>query len=116
VILIVVGGASVVSGALLGGFLFQLPIFLVDRLSTVEVSLPLLGTFKPFVIWNRIATGLLGIALGRQPEGIVPEVSSELEEKRRHRKGRAPTTTPDDGEPPSAPEPAPVEPVPAPGG
>ena len=40
VILIVVGGASVVSGALLGGFLFQLPVFLVDRLSTWEITLP----------------------------------------------------------------------------
>ncbi|HEY8216260.1 MAG TPA: ABC transporter permease, partial [Acidimicrobiia bacterium] len=32
VILIVVGGASVVSGALLGGFLFQLPVYLVDKI------------------------------------------------------------------------------------
>jgi len=116
VILIVVGGASVVSGALLGGFLFQLPVFLVDRLSNVEISLPLLGTFKPFVIWNRIATGLLGVALGRRPEGIVPEVSSELDEKRRKRKGVAPASAPDGGDGPSASEPAPVEPVPTPGG
>ena len=34
---------------------------------------------------QRLSTGLLGIALGRQPEGIVPEVSSELDEKRRKR-------------------------------
>ena len=87
VILIVVGGAAVVSGALLGGFLFQLPVFLLDRLSDIEWSLPLLGTFQPFLIWNRLATGLLGIALGRRPEGIVPEVSSELDEKRRKRHG-----------------------------
>jgi hypothetical protein len=82
----------------------------------VEVSLPLLGTFKPFVIWNRVATGLLGIALGRQPEGIVPEVSSELEEKRRKRKGAAPVGTSGEGEPPTASEPTPAEPVPTPGG
>jgi branched-chain amino acid transport system permease protein len=115
VILIVIGGASVVSGALLGGLLFQLPVFLVDRLSTVEVSLPLLGTFKPFVIWNRVATGLLGVALGRRPEGIVPEVSSELDEKRRKRKGAAPVGTSGEGEPPTASQPAPAEPVPTPG-
>jgi branched-chain amino acid transport system permease protein len=115
VILIVVGGASVVSGALLGGFLFQLPVFLVDRLSTWEISLPLLGTFKPFVIWNRIATGLLGIALGRQPEGIVPEVSSELEEKRRRKQGKITAGTAADDGPPSASAPAAAEPVPTPG-
>jgi branched-subunit amino acid ABC-type transport system permease component len=116
VILIVVGGAAVVSGALLGGFLFQLPVFLLDRLGDIEWSLPLLGTFKPFLIWNRLATGLLGIALGRRPEGIVPEVSSELDEKRRKRHG-------DDQEaaaaaaavPPSEPAAPPATPVATPG-
>jgi ABC-type branched-subunit amino acid transport system permease subunit len=82
VILIVVGGASVVSGALVGGLLFQLPVFLLDRLGTWELRLPLVGTFKPIVIWGRISTGVLGIALGRRPEGIVPEVSSRREAKR----------------------------------
>ncbi len=116
VILIVVGGAAVVSGALLGGFLFQLPVFLLDRLSDIEWSLPLLGTFQPFLIWNRLATGLLGIALGRRPEGIVPEVSSELDEKRRKRHG-------DDEKaaaaaaalPPSEPAAPPATPVATPG-
>ncbi len=117
VILVVIGGASVVSGALLGGFLFQLPVFLVDRLSTWEVTVPLAGTFKPFVIWNRIATGLLGVALGRRPEGIVPEVSSELDEKRRNRKRGAVSSGAAGGSgPPSSSEPAPAEPVPTPGG
>ncbi len=88
VILIVVGGASVVSGALLGGALFQMPVFLLDRLGSWEVTVPVLGSFKPFVIFQRLATGLLGIALGRQPEGIVPEVSSELEAKRQQRERR----------------------------
>jgi branched-chain amino acid transport system permease protein len=115
VILIVVGGASVVSGALLGGFLFQLPVFLVDRLSSVEVTLPLAGTFKPFVIWNRVATGLLGVALGRRPEGIVPEVSSELQEKRRKKQGPPASAASGDGDQPGTSEPAAVEPVPAPG-
>lgn len=116
VILIVVGGASVVSGALLGGFLFQLPVFLVDRLASTEVTLPIAGTFKPFVIWNRIATGLLGVALGRRPEGIVPEVSSELDEKRRKKVHASSTpTTGGDGLPPAA-DPTPAQPVPAPGG
>ena len=52
-----------------------------------EITVPVLGTFKPFVIFQRLSTGLLGIALGRQPEGIVPEVSSELEAKRRSDSG-----------------------------
>jgi len=115
VILVVIGGASVVSGALLGGFLFQLPVFLVDRLSTWEVTVPLAGTFKPFVIWNRIATGLLGVALGRRPEGIVPEVSSELDEKRRNRKQGAVSSGAAGGSGPPSSEPAPAEPVPTPG-
>jgi branched-chain amino acid transport system permease protein len=115
VILIVVGGASVVSGALLGGLLFQMPVFLVDRLGSTEVTLPLLGTFKPFVIWNRLATGLLGIALGRHPEGIVPEVSSQLEEKR-HRKSRDRSlpAPPGDAPPPEAQAPDGPRPVPTP--
>jgi branched-chain amino acid transport system permease protein len=85
VILIVVGGASVVSGALLGGVLFQSFPFLVDKFGDTELTLPLLGTFQPLIIWQRLGVGLLGVALGRRPEGIVPEVSSELEEKRRKR-------------------------------
>jgi branched-chain amino acid transport system permease protein len=116
VILIVVAGASVVSGALLGGILFQMPVFLVDRLGTWEVSLPLLGTFKPFIIWQRLATGLLGIGLGRLPEGIVPEVSSELGEKR-HKKARdASSAPPPSGSSPSASEPTAPAPVPTAGG
>jgi branched-chain amino acid transport system permease protein len=99
VILIVVGGASVVSGALLGGVLFQSFPFLVDKFGDTEVTLPLLGTFQPLVIWQRLGTGLLGVTLGRRPEGIVPEVSSELEEKRRKRSGDGARTTPDAGVP-----------------
>ncbi len=90
VILIVVAGASVVSGALLGAVLFQLPVFLLDRLGAWEVRLPIVSTFKPFVIWNRLSTGFLGIALGRRPDGIVPGVSSELEERRRPRSPSVP--------------------------
>jgi len=85
VILIVVGGASVVSGALLGGIFFQSFPFLVDKFGDAKLTLPVLGTFQPIVIWQRVGVGLLGVTLGRRPEGIIPEVSSELEEKRRKR-------------------------------
>jgi branched-chain amino acid transport system permease protein len=117
VILIVVGGASVVSGALVGGILFQMPVFLVDKFGETEATLPVLGTFKPLIIWQRLATGLLGIALGRQPEGIVPEVSSELDEKRRRRKQHAERaeSRSDEGPPPES-TPTPVAPVATPGG
>ncbi|MEX2254506.1 MAG: ABC transporter permease [Acidimicrobiia bacterium] len=109
VILIVVAGASVVSGALLGGILFQSFPFLVDKFGDTEVTLPLLGTFQPLVIWQRLGTGLLGVALGRRPEGIVPEVSSELGDKRRKRAHDASRAAPSDGpEPPSAEPTAPA--------
>jgi branched-chain amino acid transport system permease protein len=81
VILIVVGGASVVSGALVGGLLFQSFPLLVDKLPGVKFNI---GdtVVLPLVWWQRMGTGLLGITLGRRPEGIVPEVSSEMAEKR----------------------------------
>ncbi len=76
VILLVVGGASAVSGALFGGILFQSFPFLVDKS----------GGWWPVVWWSRMGTGLLGIGIGRQPEGVIPGVSSEREEKRRNKK------------------------------
>jgi hypothetical protein len=47
-----------------------------------------------------MGTGLLGITLGRRPEGIVPEVSSEMGEKRHHKALKAaglsaPTSVPE---------------------
>ena len=115
VILIVVGGASVVSGALLGGVLFQSFPFLVDKFGDTQWTLPILGTFQPLVIWQRLGTGLLGITLGRRPEGIVPEVSSELEEKRRKREHDAARTAPGPGAAAPASEPTAPAPVATPG-
>lgn len=73
IVLIVVAGASVVSGALLGGLLLQSFPFVVAKFPNSQV----------LVYWQRMGPGLLGIGLGRQPNGIVPEVSSEMAEKRR---------------------------------
>jgi branched-chain amino acid transport system permease protein len=115
VILIVIGGASVVSGALLGGFFFQLPVYLLDKLGDTSWTLPVLGTFEPLVIWNRLSTGLLGVALGRRPEGIVPEVSSELDEKRRKKSQQPQPAAIPAGEPTPAAEAPAVTPVGTPG-
>lgn len=79
VVLLVVGGASVVSGALLGGVLFQSFPFLVEKS----------GYWWPLVWWQRMGTGLLAIGIGRNPEGIIPDASSKMEEKRHKRQALA---------------------------
>jgi len=119
VILIVVGGASVVSGALLGGILFQSFPFIVDKFPGVEFTIGN-TVVQPLVWWARMGTGLLGITLGRRPEGIVPEVSSEMAEKRHHKalaaaglSAAAPTAVGDPGG--SAPPVAVAAPVDVPG-
>ena len=116
VILIVIGGSVFVSGALLGGFFLQFPLWLLDKLGPVPVTLPVLGRIQALLIWNRLSVGLLGFALGGQPHGIIPEVSSELEEKRRKRKQEADRAQPAADRPPPEREPSPPTPVATPGG
>jgi ABC-type branched-subunit amino acid transport system ATPase component/ABC-type branched-subunit amino acid transport system permease subunit len=77
-LLVVLGGVSVVSGAVLGGFLYQFIFFIADKVTLV---IPLVK-IDLFTINERIGPGLLGIGIGRQPEGIVPEVGHDIRERR----------------------------------
>jgi branched-chain amino acid transport system permease protein len=71
-LLLVVGGVAVVSGAVLGGVLFQ---------SFTWLSLQFPGS-TALSWWSRIGPGLAGIGIGRQPSGIIPTVGEDFRAKR----------------------------------
>jgi branched-chain amino acid transport system permease protein len=94
-LLLVVGGVAVVSGAVFGGFALQSFVWLT-------ILFPA-STF--FEWWQRLGPGLAGIGIGRRPDGVIPHVSEELRGKGViHRGG---------GRPPAAVERAPDATVPA---
>jgi branched-chain amino acid transport system permease protein len=98
-LLLVVGGVAVVSGALLGGLFLQ-------GFTWLAVLFPSSTVISWF---QAVGPGLSGIGIGRQPEGVIPTVSEEQREKRaRKRADRANATLPDAASPPSA---APDQPV-----
>ena len=70
-LLLVVGGVAVVSGAVFGGFALQ---------SFVWLTL-LFPASAFFEWWQRLGPGLAGIGIGRRPDGVIPHVSEELREK-----------------------------------
>jgi len=66
VLLAVVGGVSVVSGALFGGFALQSFNWLVIAFPASQL----------LVYWQRIGPGLAGIGIGRSPEGAVVDLAA----------------------------------------
>ena len=71
-LLLVVGGVAVVSGAVLGGSLFTLFAWL-------PTILPNWAWLTTFGTWQqRLGPGLAGIGIGRQPSGIIPTVGEDL--------------------------------------
>jgi branched-chain amino acid transport system permease protein len=71
-LLLVVGGVAVVSGALLGGVFLQSFTWLTLIFPGVTV-----------VNWlRRLGPGLSGIGIGRSPEGLIPQVGHEVRERR----------------------------------
>jgi ABC-type branched-subunit amino acid transport system permease subunit len=84
-LLAVVGGVSIVSGVLFGGFALQSFAWLVELFPAR--SYPTLNEL--LVYWQRIGPGLAGIGIGRNPDGVVVQVSSDLEEKKRKKAARA---------------------------
>lgn len=95
-LLLVVGGVAVVSGAVLGAFLLQgFQVWLTVWFPNVTV----------LEWWQRMGPGLAGIGIARQPDGIIPQVGQDFRafrDRRRRRSGE-----PTDG----APAPAPAAPV-----
>jgi branched-chain amino acid transport system permease protein len=77
-LLLVVGGVSVVSGALLGGFSF------VAFNTWLSQILPVVTVFNRNLttLLTRIGPGLAGIGIGRQPAGVIPAVGHDLREKK----------------------------------
>jgi branched-chain amino acid transport system permease protein len=77
-LLLVVGGVSVVSGALMGGVSLVVFYKWIPKLNiTIEVFNRNLVT-----LLSRIGPGLAGIGIGRQPAGVIPTVGHEQREKR----------------------------------
>jgi branched-chain amino acid transport system permease protein len=99
-LLLVVGGVAVVSGAVLGGFFLS---------SFTWISSQFPGNTL-LTWWSRLGPGLAGIGIGRQPSGIIPTVGEDLRAQNarkraeREAKGLPPAARPD-GAPP-APSPA----------
>jgi branched-chain amino acid transport system permease protein len=106
-LLLVVGGIAVVSGAVLGGFFLSSFTWLSQQFPG--------NTFLMW--WSRLGPGLAGIGIGRQPSGIIPTVGEDLRaqnaRKRAEREARGvpppprpdrapPTTTPPGVEEPTS--------------
>ena len=67
-LLLVVGGVAVVSGAVFGGLNLQLFAFISTQ-----------WPGNTLVTWiSRLGPGLSGIAIGRQPSGVIPTVGDDL--------------------------------------
>jgi branched-chain amino acid transport system permease protein len=100
-LLLVVGGVAVVSGAVLGGTFLTL-------FSWLPTILPGWAWLTELGKWQqRLGPGLAGIGIGRQPSGIIPTVGEDLRaqnaRKRAEREALEAGSAPRDG---SSPPPA----------
>ena len=86
-LLLVVGGVAVVSGAVFGGFALQSFVWLT-------ILFPNSAFFQ---WWQRLGPGLAGIGIGRQPDGVIVHVGAEMREKRIGKQKSLPSPTADDG-------------------
>ncbi len=93
-LLAMVGGIAVVSGAILGGVIFQGFTWLTEIFPGV--------TF--LVWWMRTGPGLAGIGIGYQPEGAIPRTGAELRARGARSRGSPPPA--EVGAPKRAPVPA----------
>jgi branched-chain amino acid transport system permease protein len=80
-LLLVVGGVGVVSGAVFGATVFQ--VF------TAFLPAVWFPTTKLVQWWSKVGPGLAGVGIARQPEGVIPQVGHDLREKRRFKQGRS---------------------------
>jgi branched-chain amino acid transport system permease protein len=101
-LLAVVGGVSVVSGAVFGAFTLQSFAWLVQWFPAS--SYPTWNNV--LVYWQRIGPGIAGIGIGRSPDGTVVEVSAQLAAR-----ARAKAAAVDAPAPAAEPEPEPGVPA-----
>jgi branched-chain amino acid transport system permease protein len=102
-LLLVVGGVAVVSGAVLGGTFLTLFTWL-------PTALPGWIWLQDVLKWQaRLGPGLAGIGIGRQPSGIIPTVGEDL--RKQNARKRAERDAAVAGEPPSPDAPPPVSPA-----
>ncbi len=103
-LLLVVGGVGVVSGAIMGGLLLQSFTWLTE----IFPGVTLLSYFQ------RIGPGLAGIGIGKQPSGVIPTVGADVRAKNAAKRaaalsaGGAPPPPPPGTPPPELPEAAPA--------
>jgi ABC-type branched-subunit amino acid transport system ATPase component/branched-subunit amino acid ABC-type transport system permease component len=84
VLLVVVGGVGVVSGALFGGVQF------VAFQTWIAQLLPSITVFGRdlFQLLPRAGPGLAGIAIGRQPAGVIPTVGHDVRARNAQRRAK----------------------------
>ena len=85
-LLVVVGGIAVVSGAVFGATL--LVVF------TKFLPIVWFPGVEPVQWWSKIGSGLAGIGISRQPEGVIPQVGHDLRERKRAKEARATPSPP----------------------
>lgn len=104
-LLLVVGGVGVVSGAVLGGFLLQgFSVWLTAWFPGVKV----------LEWWQRMGPGLAGVGIARQPEGIIPQVGQDVRDRLGRRSAPPvpkPRSTPPTVAPPARDAPATETPI-----
>jgi branched-subunit amino acid ABC-type transport system permease component len=91
-LLVVVGGVAVVSGAVFGASAFQIFTVFLPNVWAPNVIVNIFGAvkFNLFQLWGRLAPGLAGIGIARQPEGVIPQVGHDIRERRRKKAAGAP--------------------------
>ena len=101
-LLAVVGGIAVVSGVVFGASILQVFTAFLPNAWFPNVTI--------IEWWSRLGPGLSGVAIARQPEGVIPQVGHDVREKRAGKAaGTPPASAPAHGG--DVPTPA-VEPAP----
>ena len=93
-LLVVVGGVAVVSGALLGGLLLQSFTWYTELFPSVIVGVFGWFSFNLFNLLMALGPGLAGIGVGRQPSGIIPTTGASIRARRAGGASKPPEAAP----------------------
>ncbi len=102
-LLVVVGGVAVVSGALLGGLLLQSFTWYTELFPSVIVSVFGWFSFNLFNFLMALGPGLAGIGVGRQPSGIIPTTGASIRARRSRKASPSPSADDPSATAPTAP-------------